>query len=132
MPEIKRVPILRDRPRYLLYDVNALADLGDELGLNLLTPGGWEALTGKRVRDEATGEEKFIPAEPSLKRIRAIIWAGLRHEDPAITVREVGAMLNPADLGPAIQAYTEAWEAQDVTESADPNVPAPASPASAG
>jgi hypothetical protein len=113
MQNIKPVPILLDKERHLLYDVNALIDLGDELGLNLLTPEGWQELTGKTVRDDRTGEETFIPVEPTFRRVRAIVWAGLRHEDETLTVRQVGAMLDPTNLGPVIEAYQSAWEVAD-------------------
>jgi hypothetical protein len=136
MKSIKTVPITLDKERHLFYDVNALIDLGDALGLNLLTREGWEALTGKMVPNpKAAGEddkEIFEPVEPTLRRVRAIVWAGLLHEDPTLTERQVGAMLNPSDLAPAVKAYTEAWMAQDVTESKDPNVAAPANAVSAG
>jgi len=106
--KIKTVPIQLDKPRHLRFDVNALLDLGDELEINLMTKEGWEELVGKTVVDETTREEKFVPVDQSFRRVRAIIWAGLRHEDEALTIRQVGAMLDPANLGAAIAAYTEA------------------------
>jgi hypothetical protein len=134
---IKKVPITLDKPRTLLYDVNALIDLGGILGLNLMTAEGWEALYGKvetpapKTMDDKP-EPVFVPAQPSFEKVRAILWAGLRHEDESLTVRQVGAMLDPANLAPVISAYTEAFQAGDITESKDPNVQAPASSASAG
>jgi hypothetical protein len=109
MAEVKTVAItLGGRERHLRYDVNALIDLGEELGLNLLTKEGWEQLAGK-----ADEEGNFVPVEPSYKRVRAIIWAGLRHEDESLTVRQVGAWLNPSNLGEAIAAYQEAWKTSE-------------------
>lgn len=119
MAEIKTVAItLGGRERHLRYDVNALIDLGEELGINLLTKEGWEQLVGK-----ADADGNFAPAEPSYKRVRAILWAGLRHEDESLTVRQVGAWLDPSNLQPAIAAYQEAWrisEGSDAAGSADP------------
>ncbi|HEV1992114.1 MAG TPA: hypothetical protein VGR34_04545 [Candidatus Dormibacteraeota bacterium] len=141
MQSIKTVAIQLDKERHLLYDVNSLIDLGDELGINLMEKSGWEELTGKMETPPPAHmtdvpEEIFVPAVPSFKKVRAIVWAGLLHEDPTLTVRQVGAMLNPADLAPVVKAYIEAWQAQDVTESKDPNAPAgqggPATLASAG
>lgn len=133
LQKIKAVPIMLDKERHLLYDVNALIDLGDELGINLLTPEGWEQLAGKKIVDENTGEVTFEPVAPSFRRVRAILWAGLRHEDETLTVRQVGAMLDPTDLGSAIAAYQEAWEVQDESHEdpgASPNAwPAPAAAA---
>ena len=113
MQNIKPKPIMLDKERHLLYDVNALIDLGDELGLNLLTADGGEELTGKMVRDDATGEETFVSVQPSFRRVRAIVWAGLRHEDETLTVRQVGAMLDPTNLAPVIEAYQDAWQVAD-------------------
>lgn len=137
MQSIKTVAIQLDRERHLLYDVNALIALGEELGLNLMTSEGWAELTGKMETPAPAHmtdapEPVFIPAVPSFKKVRAIVWAGLLHEDPALTVRQVGAMLNPADLAPVVKAYIEAFQAQDVTESSDPNAQPPATLASAG
>ncbi|HXM32295.1 MAG TPA: hypothetical protein VN921_01485 [Chthoniobacterales bacterium] len=135
MQSIKSVAIQLDKERRLLYDVNALIALGEELNLNLMTKEGWEELAGKMeapppAHMSDAPEPVFVPAVPSFKRVRAIVWAGLLHEDPTLTVRQVGAMLNPVDLGPVIKAYIEAWNAQDVSDA--PNVPAPASSVAAG
>jgi len=121
MQSIKSVAVRLDRERHLLYDVNALIALGDELDLNLMTKEGWEELAGKTVTPapqtmDDKPEPVFVPAVPSFKRVRAIVWAGLLHEDPALTVRQVGAMLNPVNLAPVVKAYIEAWNAQEVTE----------------
>lgn len=133
---IKKVPIVLDKPRTLLFDVNALVDLGDALNLNLMTREGWEELVGKmETPAPQTMDDKPEPvfvAKPSFAKVRAIVWAGLRHEDESLTQRQVGAMLNPADLGPVIAAYTEAFQAGDIAESSDPNAKAPAQVASAG
>src|SRR5579859_4771510 len=131
--QIKKVPITLDKPRTLLFDVNALVDLGDALGLNLMTREGWEELVGKfetpapKSMDDKP-EPVFVP-HASFAKVRAIVWAGLRHEDESLTQRQVGAMLDPANLGPVITAYTEAFKATDATESADPNAPSAAAAA---
>jgi len=139
MHSIKSVAIQLDRERHLLYDVNALIALGEELGLNLMTKEGWEELAGKMETPAPahmtdTPKPVFVPAVPSFKKVRAIVWAGLLHEDPTLTVLQAGALLNPTDLAPVIKAYIEAWDAQDVTEAkaADPNAQTPANAASAG
>jgi hypothetical protein len=136
--KIRKVPIELDKPRSLLYDVNALIDLGGELKINLMTKEGWEVLLGKMETPppttmDDTPVERFVGAIPSFEKVRAIVWAGLRHEDETLTVRQVGAMLDPADLGRVVTAYTDAFQAADITESksADPNGQTPAAPASA-
>ena len=129
--QIKEVSITLDKARTLRYDVNALIDLGDALGLNLMTKEGWEELLGKMVTPTPTTmedqPEPVFVTEPSFQKVRAIVWAGLRHEDETLTLRQVGALLDPADLGPVITAYTDAFQAADVTEThADPKAQAPA------
>ena len=127
MPQkIKTVPITLDRVRHLRYDVNALLDLGDELELNLMTKEGWEELVGKTAMED--GKEKFVPAEQSFRKVRAIIWAGLRHEDESLTIRQVGAMLDSSNMAAAIDAYTQAWDVSDATtHEGDPESPLAAS-----
>ena len=116
--KIKSVPLtLTDGvERHLLYDVNAFIDLGKALDVNLLTKEGWGAMVGKLETVE--GEEVFVQAPPTYEKVRAIVWAGLLHEDEKITLRQVGALLDPADLAPVVQAYTEAWTIQDASEPA--------------
>jgi len=132
--KIRKVAIVLDKPRTLLFDVNAMIDLGELLNLNLMTKEGWDGLLGHmETRPPETMDDKpeprFVPAVPSFEKVRAIVWAGLRHEDENLTVRQVGAMLDPANLEPVIAAYTDAWEASDTASSeskaADPNALSP-------
>jgi hypothetical protein len=119
--DIKKVPLtIGGKDRTLCYDTNALIDLGEALEVNLLTPEGWEALTGKWIPPTSFGDEKtWEPVVPTFRMVRAIVWAGLRHEDEKITERQVGAMMDPTNMGPIIDAYMEAWKTQDVTTPAD-------------
>jgi hypothetical protein len=136
--KIRKVSIELDKPRSLLYDVNALIDLGGELKINLMTKEGWETLLGRMATPAPASMDdqpvdQFVPAIPSFEKVRAIVWAGLRHEDETLTVRQVGAMLDPSDLGRVVSAYTDAFQAADITESksADPNALPPANGAPA-
>lgn len=67
------VPIELDRPRRLRFDVNALADLEIALG-------------GQSLSEVFSGEMRIAT-------IRALLWAGLRHEDRGITIERAGALL---------------------------------------
>jgi hypothetical protein len=121
MKSIKTVAIELDRTRHLTYDVNALIDLSDALHVNLLSAEGWEELAGRNLPTGVGDETKFVPAPPTFERVRAIIWAGLRKEDESLTLRQVGAMLDPLNMGDAIKAYTEAWDTEEpVTEGENP------------
>ena len=96
---IKVVPVmLGGQERHLKFDVNALISLGDELNLNFLTKDAWDSLT-----------------KPDFRQIRAIVWAGLLHEAPELTVREVGSMMDPQNLQPVIDAYQQAFAASEET-----------------
>lgn len=96
---IKSVPVtLADgKLRHLRYDFNALCDLEDNLGIPISELG--KKLTGKTV---------------ALKTIRAIVHAGLVHEDEDLTVREVGElignMLQGDKLAELAKLLTEAME----------------------
>lgn len=132
---LKTVPLtLGGKQRHLRFDVNALISLGDELKLNLMSPEGWEEIFGKSYPQSHPAAQKaieagakpddsgkvFVAAPPQFRKVRAIVWAGLLHEDESLTIRQVGAMLDPLNLQTVVDAYTQAFTVQDVLESADP------------
>lgn len=81
MTRIKPVPVdLGFEQVSLLYDFNALAEVTE-----ILTPAELAALEG--------GAGKV-----TLKTIRAMIWAGVLHERPAVSIMEVGRMIDPSKL----------------------------------
>ena len=69
---MKTVPIELDKPRRLRFDVNALADAEQSLGMGL----------GKILGEEA-----------SFWLIRTLLWAGLKWEDRRLTPEKAGAIL---------------------------------------
>ncbi len=73
MAEGRAVLIVLDRERHLRYDINALVDLEAVTGLNL----------AQRVAIHLV----------NLGAIRAFLWAGLKAEDPKLTLAEAGALL---------------------------------------
>lgn len=102
------------RKRHLRFDINALADFEQETGM------GFGQLMATRA--------VFATA-------RALLWAGLKHEDKALTVEKVGTLLGKfVQAGGGIdQALTAAFEAaqeqgafgDNKTEKpVDPNAPA--------
>ena len=74
----KRVPIELDRTRYLIYDLNGLADLEEVVGD-----------LDKFVK--SLGKEKA-----TLKMLRLLLWAGLVSEDETLTERGIGALILPS------------------------------------
>jgi hypothetical protein len=85
---VKPIPIKLDKERTLKYDLNAFAELEDRFG------------TIQKAFDELEKQK--------LKAVRAIVWAGLIHEDPKLTEQQVGSMLSFADLATILPAVTEA------------------------
>jgi hypothetical protein len=85
---------LGGKRRALRYDFNALVALEEELKISIQDLG---SLLGGSVR---------------LKDLRAILWAGLIHEDAALTPKSVGALIGSpkemAELGKAIRTAIEA------------------------
>ena len=70
---------LGGRERTLRYDLNAVAEIGDRLGLE--------------VRIASLGDDIFSKPLP-LSALRTVIWAGLIHEEPDLTEKEVGAWID--------------------------------------
>lgn len=69
---MRAVTIELDRPRRLRFDVNALADAEERLGMGL----------GRIMQQEA-----------SFALLRTLLWAGLRHEDRRLTPEAAGTLL---------------------------------------
>ncbi|MCL6611176.1 MAG: hypothetical protein K6T66_06525 [Peptococcaceae bacterium] len=84
----KPVKIMLDKERHLLYDLNAFACLEEEYG-NI--DGALDAL-----------------AKGKVNALRAILWAGLVHEDESLTPKDVGKLLTLADLQRVAEAVNEA------------------------
>lgn len=68
------VDLTLDKPRSLRYDLNALADV--------------ETLLGKPF-GVVVGEMRAL----GVVSLRALLWAGLRHEDRRLTVERAGALI---------------------------------------
>lgn len=85
---IKPIPITLDKPRTLLYDFNAFMELEDLYGDINKAFKGLEQLKMRPIRD--------------------MIWAGLIHEDESLTPKQVGKILNIANLEEIALKITEA------------------------
>lgn len=70
------VKITLDKERTLRYDLNAMCTA--------------EELTGESLMD--------LMRKPTIKNIRTTIWAGLIHEDANLTLTDVGALVEMADI----------------------------------
>lgn len=68
----KFVPISLDKPRRLMFDVNALSDAEDALGTSI----------GKAMTQRA-----------GIREIRTLLWAAMKWEDRGLTVERAGNIL---------------------------------------
>lgn len=62
-----------DKVRNLRFTLNSLAEIEDKLGVPI---------------------SKLAEVELGVKSVRIMLWAGLIHEDPELTEREVGNMVD--------------------------------------
>ncbi|MTV50090.1 hypothetical protein GJ688_14025 [Heliobacillus mobilis] len=83
------VEITLDKPRKLRYDLNALAELEDKLGVSL---------------------QELDQLAMGVKQLRVFLWAGLVHEDPGLSEIDVGAFVDLENLGEVNQKITEAFQ----------------------
>jgi len=98
----KLIPIQLDKERHLKFDLNAFAALEDVYGdIN----AAFEAMQ-----------------RGSVKAIRAMLWAGLIHEDETLTIQQVGAMVDLNNLNEIMNVLTKAIsEAMPQVEEAEKN-----------
>ncbi len=74
------IKIELDKERHLRFDSNAIADIEESTGWDL------EQIS------------KRLQANPSIKLVRACVWAGLRAEDPTLNLQQAGRLLNASNL----------------------------------
>jgi hypothetical protein len=72
---------LGGKARNLRYEMNALPELEGALRLTI-------AEIGRRLQKGKVGT----------REVRALVWAGLLHEDEDLTIRQVGTWLTEADF----------------------------------
>lgn len=76
----KLISITLDKERHLLFDMNSMASFED--------------VTNRSFFEFAQNMGKM-----TAKELRAFLWAGLVHEDKALTVEQVGSMISTANMG---------------------------------
>lgn len=102
------VPIVLDKERQLRLDINALAD-ADEVA-------------GKAVNEFLSGERVGLSA------LRALLWAGLKGDDPRLTLTQAGALIDTDRLPELISAIREAIVASGIGGNGKKNGTPPAKP----
>jgi hypothetical protein len=82
------VPITLDKERVLHFDFNALTLVEEALGINLR-------------------EDNDL--QMTLRDTRAFLWAGLRRNDPALTLEQTGDLIDEFGLPEIMPKLNEAW-----------------------
>lgn len=81
-----QVTINLDKERVLFYNLNALCAL-EEMGVNI-------ADLGTAVK---------------MSQVRAILWAGLKHEDADLTLEDVGELITMDNINEVSEAISAAF-----------------------
>lgn len=89
-PTAPMIELELDKKRRLLLNFNAMALFEEQTGKNILASDVME--------------------NPSARDIRALLWACLVHEDPELTVEQVGAMIHMGNIRDISQAIAAAWK----------------------
>jgi hypothetical protein len=99
------VNIELDKPRRIRFDVNALSDAEEALGMGLGT---------------------VMQSQLGIRMIRALLWAGLKWEDRGLTLERTGTLIqkyleNGGDLGALGETLTRALMVSGLFESSEGN-----------
>lgn len=86
--KVKKVQVELDRPRTIKFDLNAFIELEEMYG----------SIDGALKEME----------KGSIKAVRAILWAGLIHEDESLTLKQVGSMVDMDNLPRITEALSQA------------------------
>ena len=110
----KTVPIVLSdgKTRHLRFDFNALIALEETLGISIAN-----------LKDAMAGPGM-------LKAVRGILWAGLIHEDEALTLRVAGELIDAAKINEISAAVMDALSTAFGTAEGEPkNAETPVTPA---
>ncbi len=76
--------------RHFLLDLNAIEAFEETTGINLMEKSSLDT------------------QKMSIKELKALVWAGLLHEDSDLTIRQVGSMVHTGNMLELTSAITEA------------------------
>jgi hypothetical protein len=109
MPSVvPTVPITLDRPRHLRFDRRAVFASEVELTRLWQQPRTFYSAMQTMMRAIVENEAWML----NLNDIAVLVWQGLRHEDPALTLEDTQELLPYLDLAamvPICGALLEAW-----------------------
>jgi hypothetical protein len=92
---------LGGKPRRLKYDLNAIAELGDRLEIQVRLDHLQEDLLG-------------VPLPFSA--LRLILWAGLIHDNPDLDIKEVGGWVDMDNMKEVAQGFFQLFGARLPTQ----------------
>jgi len=97
---LKSIPIILGdgKERHLRFDFNSFCALEEEFNISL------QELPNK------------LAGSLDAKTLRAILWAGLIHEDEALTIRQTGALIDIENIGTITDAILKAFNLSSKTE----------------
>lgn len=84
-----------DKPRHMLFDLNAMVAFEEETGKNLFDSKVTAAFT-----------KSFSPGD-----LRAFLWASLLHEDENLTLKQVGSWIHTGNMEEIADKLVTAWAA---------------------
>lgn len=89
-PLVTGVKVKLDKERTLRLDLNAMVRFEQASGKSLLKQSTWDTL--------------------SIADIRSLLWACLLHEDPELTVEQVGSMIHPGNMVQVFGEIQRVWQ----------------------
>jgi hypothetical protein len=109
----RKVPvILADgKPRHLFYNFNALVELTETLGIDIMNI------------------QSVLNGTGMLKAVRGILWAGLVHEDKTLTLEGAGDLIEFRKIEELTKSILEALDAAFKSDGDPKNAEAPVIPA---
>lgn len=89
----KQIPITLDKPRRMVFDLNTFARYEEATGRFFL-----DTVSTLFSAFQAEANPLSILKAVSMRDLRALLWASLAAEDSALTVDQVGAMIDLENL----------------------------------
>lgn len=122
-PVVKGVQIILDRQRNMVFDANAYSAYEEATGKFFLdTLSQLQEMSGKFLADQSDEQRaRIVMRGLSVRDIRALVWAACLHEDPDLTLDEVGSYL--VTIGHIMGAFTAVFRGVNANEPGPEELP---------